>query len=145
MTSEAIFWVTRRIIIPHAEFQWSYARSSGPGGQNVNKVNSKVIFRWAIAKSASLPADVWGRFQGRYASRITSGGELVIDSEKYRDQPRNVRDCLEKLRAMLLAVAEPPKARKASRPTAGSNRRRLEEKAIRSQAKQRRRPVRSDD
>ena len=120
--------VTPELRIPLAELQFTYARSSGPGGQNVNKVNSKAVMRWAVAASPSLPGAVRERFLRKYASRLTERGELVMASQRYRDAPRNAEDCRERLRAMLLAVAHPPKPRRPTRPTRGAVRRRLENK-----------------
>src|SRR5262245_37779543 len=89
--------VNSRIHMPEAEFELSFVRSSGPGGQNVNKVNSKAVLRWNVAASSSLPADVRQRFLERYARRITGEGELVLTSQRFRDQGRNTIDVLEKL------------------------------------------------
>lgn len=137
--------VNSRIRIPLAEFEFTYTRSSGPGGQNVNKVNSKATLRWPAARSAALPADVRERFLKRFASRLTGDGEVVISSQRYRDQPRNTADCLEKLRDMLAAVAVPPKSRKRTRPTRASGERRLEKKREASGKKQLRRRPASDE
>ena len=114
-------------------------RSSGPGGQNVNKVNSKAVLRWAVGRSPSLPEAVRERFLRKYAHRLTTACELLVTSQRYRDAPRNSQDCLEKLRAMLLGVAHPPKHRRATRPTRGSVERRLQGKRRQSAAKQSRR------
>lgn len=133
--------VDARIQIPDAEFQWSFVRSSGPGGQNVNKVSSKAVLRWQPATSPSLPPEVRARFVARYASRLTTEGELVISSQRYRDQGRNVEDALEKLRGMIAEVARPPKRRRPTKPTKASVTRRLESKQARSRTKQGRRRV----
>lgn len=130
--------VNSRLKIPREEFELSFARSSGPGGQNVNKVNTKATLRWPVVHSINLPAPVKARFLARYASRLTTDGDLVITSQRFRSQAKNVNDCLEKLTAMLAAVAAPPIRRKATRPTAGSKERRLREKRARSQKKQER-------
>lgn len=133
--------VTSELRIPRHELRFSYVRSSGPGGQNVNKVASKAVLRWPVSTSPSLPAAVRARFLSRYAARLTQDGELVLSSQRYRDQARNADDCLEKLRAMLLAVAKPPKRRRATRPTASSRAERLQSKKRHSEKKrQRRRP-----
>jgi len=131
--------VTRQLQIPLAEFEITFARSSGPGGQNVNKVNSKAILRWAVQSSPSLPEAVRERFLQKYGNRFTTEGELLVTSQRYRDAPRNLQDCLEKLRAMLLGVVHPPKHRRATRPTRGSVERRLQGKRRQSAAKQNRR------
>src|SRR5690242_13852589 len=78
--------INSRIRIPHQEFEFSFARSGGPGGQNVNKVNSKALLRWPVHNSPSLPADVRHRFLTRYRSRLTTEGEIILSSQRYRDQ-----------------------------------------------------------
>jgi ribosome-associated protein len=134
--------VNAHIQIPDSEFEWTYARSSGPGGQNVNKVSSKAVLRWNVLSSPSLPPEVRARFLSRYGSRLTTEGDLLITSQRYRDQGRNVADALEKLTAMLTEIARPPKRRRPTKPTKGSVARRLESKQARSRTKQtRRRPA----
>ena len=137
--------VNDRITIPFTEFDFTFARSGGPGGQNVNKVNSKVTLRWNITSSPSLPSDVLARFRSKYHRRMTKDGELVMHSQRYRDQGRNVADCLEKLRELLLEVAVAPRRRKPTRPTKGSVQRRLTAKKQRSDRKQNRRRPNADD
>lgn len=127
--------------IPLREFSFSYARSSGPGGQNVNKVNTKVQLRWDVTHSPSLSEAVRQRFLDSFGSRVTNDGELVLSSTRYRDQARNQEDCLEKLRQMLASVARPPKTRRKTKPTRGSVRRRLESKKRKSEKKEGRRRV----
>lgn len=127
--------VSPRLTIPAGEFEWSFARGSGPGGQNVNKVNSKAILRWTPAASPSLSPEVRQRFLHRFATRLTEAGDLVLSSDEHRDQPQNMRACLDRLREMIVAVLRPPKTRRATRPTAGSQRRRLASKQQRSETK----------
>jgi ribosome-associated protein len=127
--------ITPSLKIPEAELRLSFARSSGPGGQNVNKVSSKAVLHFDVAASPSLPTDVRQRFLEQFRSRITTLGEVVIHSEEYRDQPRNIQACYDKLRQMVLSVLRPPKKRKATKPTKGSKVRRLKEKKARSDIK----------
>lgn len=128
--------VSNQLIIPAAELRLSFARSGGPGGQNVNKVSSKAVLHFDVQNSPSLPPDVRGRFLTQFASRITTAGEVVIHSDEHRDQPKNIKAGLEKLRQMILAVLKPPKKRRATKPTKGSKRRRLNDKKSRSEVKQ---------
>lgn len=127
--------VSARIRVPYAEFDWSYARSSGAGGQHVNRTNSKAVLRWRPLLSPSLPEDVRERFAAAFSSRLTTEGELIVASETHRDQARNAAECLEKVRRMLEQVARPPKVRKKTRPTLGSKRRRLAAKRADSEKK----------
>jgi len=136
--------VDERIQIPLRELDIHFVRSSGPGGQNVNKVNSKAVLRWSVARTSSLPEDVRQRFLRTYARRITQDGDLLLQSQRFRDQGRNVADCLGKLRAMLQAVAVAPRSRRATRPSRSTIERRLQEKRRRSQQKKQRAPGRDD-
>ncbi len=138
--------VTPTIQIPDGEFEFTFARSSGPGGQNVNKVNSKAVMRWSPTTSPSLPTEVRERFISRYASRLTMTGELILTSQRSRDQNRNMEDCLERLKEMILAVARKPLTRRPTKATRGSHKRRLEGKRLQSGKKRnRRRPPTNDD
>ena len=131
--------VNSLISIPLDEFRFTFVRSSGPGGQNVNKVNSKALLRWSPAASAGLPTDVRQRFIDTYKHQICHGGELVLTSQRYRDQRRNRDDCLGKVRAMVASVAAAPAVRKPTRPPRAAHERRLQEKRERSSKKTRRR------
>jgi ribosome-associated protein len=135
--------VTPRIRIPLEELKFSFSRSGGPGGQNVNKVNTKVTLRWDVQRSPSLPDPVRQRLLARYRRRTTQHGELLITSQRYRDQGRNVADCMEKLRDIVRSVASPPVPRRPTRPTRASKERRLGEKKQRSKTKKLRRDVES--
>ena len=117
----------------------SFARSAGPGGQNVNKVSSKAVLRWQVVATASLPEAVRRRFVTRYANRINVAGELVLSSDEYREQPRNTAACMERLRTMILAVLVPPRRRVKTRPPRAAVERRIKSKQQTSEKKQRRR------
>jgi len=137
--------VTRRFTIPESGLSWSASRSSGPGGQNVNKVNSKVTLRWTPVTQPGFDDGWRARFETRFATRINREGELVLHSEKTRDQIRNLADVRLRLVEMLLECRVPPKKRKVTRPTLGSKKRRVEGKRRLSQKKQMRgRPGRDD-
>jgi len=110
-----MLFVTPELQIPSTEFEFSFARSSGPGGQNVNKVNSKVILRWHAVQSPSLSIGARLRFMAQFGSRLTSEGALIITSDRFRDQARNREDCLEKLKCLLLEIVYPPKPRKKTK------------------------------
>lgn len=127
------------ISIPQDELEFTYARSSGAGGQNVNKVNSKAVLRWRPGASRAMSAPVRERFMARFGSRLTSEGDLVLMSDRHRDQGRNAADCLEKLREMIASVLTPPKKRKPTKPTFGSKMRRLKGKKDHAEKKQGRR------
>jgi len=132
----------RGIRIPEAEFHWTYVRSGGPGGQNVNKVASKAVLRWDVAGSPSLPPEVKQRLLAQLRRRITVGGELIVSSQRYRDQERNRQDCLEKLGEMIVRAALRPKVRRPSKATRASREARLRDKRRRAAAKSgRRKPV----
>ncbi|OHB70018.1 MAG: hypothetical protein A2V70_18375 [Planctomycetes bacterium RBG_13_63_9] len=130
--------------IPLREFQFTFVRSSGPGGQNVNKLATKAQLRWPVVKSPSLPEAVRQRLLRQQRRRVTSEGDLLIKSQRFRDAGRNVADCLEKLRGILAEAATPPKPRKPTKPTRASARRRLDQKRKHSQKKRQRR-LRTDD
>jgi len=137
--------VNSRIRVPRSELELSFVRSSGPGGQNVNKVSSKAVLRWGVTRNESLPPEVRARFLEKYRSRLTGDGELIVTSQRYRDQGRNVADALEKLRAMLAAVAVAPKKRRPTRPSKAAVERRIKSKQVRSRKKELRRGVNRDD
>ncbi len=134
-----MLYIADHIQIPLSEFSFTFARSGGPGGQNVNKVNSKAIMRWPVNVSPSLPDAVKTRFMTKFAGRLTVDGELVLSSQRYRDQPSNINDCLAKVTEMLRSVATRPVLRKATRPTVSSTIKRVDTKVQNSKKKQQRR------
>ena len=127
--------ISPQIRIPDGEFEWTFVRSGGPGGQNVNKVASKAILHWDLAANASLPADVKERLRALQRRRLTTEGALVIQGQRFRDQAKNVEDCRERLRQMVLQALHRPKPRKATKPSRGSKERRLEAKRQQAQRK----------
>ncbi|HEX4608089.1 MAG TPA: alternative ribosome rescue aminoacyl-tRNA hydrolase ArfB [Urbifossiella sp.] len=133
--------MTETLAIPDEELDWSYARSGGPGGQNVNKVSSKAVLRWFAARSAApIPLAAWGRMKARFPSRFTVDGDVVISSQEYRDQERNREACGTKLAEMIRGSLVEPTPRKKSKPSRAAKRRRVEDKRHQSAKKQGRRP-----
>ena len=130
--------VSPLISIPLREFDFSFSRSSGPGGQNVNKVNTKVQLRWRYQDSPHLHPGAKIRFQESFRRRINNEGELLVVSQRFRDQGRNVADCLNKLKQMILSIETPPKKRRPTKVSKGAKQRRLNDKKQHSEKKQRR-------
>jgi ribosome-associated protein len=127
--------INSQIVIPDSELIVSFARSSGPGGQNVNKVNSKAFLRWNFSASNWLPQDAKVRFEACFPTRINQAGEVLISSDQYRDQGRNLASCYEKLRQLIQAALVVPRKRRPTRPTRGSIEDRLTHKRHKSQTK----------
>ena len=127
--------VTRTVRVPVDEVALSFVRGGGPGGQNVNKVATKAVLRWTPADSPSLPGPIRDRFLRRHAARLTNDGELVLHCDEHRTQLRNRTAVLARLRSMLQGVARPPKTRRKTKPTRGSQRRRVEAKKRRGAVK----------
>lgn len=127
--------------IPDKELKFQFDRSSGAGGQNVNKVNTKATLFFHVAHSSGLPQAVKTRFVLKWKNRISADGTLVLSSDRFRTQKGNIEDVLEKFAEMLAAVAKPPKKRHKTKPSKGSIERRLTAKKIRSENKNRRKPV----
>ncbi|OON70736.1 alternative ribosome rescue aminoacyl-tRNA hydrolase ArfB [Hymenobacter sp. CRA2] len=121
------------------ELQFQTARSSGPGGQNVNKVESKVEVRFRVADSALLTDEQKQRLQEKLASRLTTEGDLIVTSQEDRSQSRNKELALQKFYEVLTKALHRPKARRATKPSAGAVRKRLESKKKNSEKKANRR------
>jgi ribosome-associated protein len=136
--------VTASLSVDEAELSERFVLASGPGGQNVNKVSTAVELRFDVRASPSLPDAVKARLARLAGSRLTQDGVLVISAQRFRSQQRNREDAVERLFALIRAAAEPPKRRRATRPTLGSQQRRLEAKGVRSGTKAMRRKPQDD-
>lgn len=131
--------VNDQLVIPDAELDVSFARSGGPGGQNVNKVETKVELRWNPGTSAVLSDADRDWLLERLASRLTQSGDLLVTSSKTRDQAKNRDDARAKLAAIVGQALERPKPRKRRRPSKAAEERRIQEKKRRAALKQSRR------
>lgn len=128
-----------RVTVRPGDMLWQFARSAGPGGQHVNRTSSKAVLRFSAANAGSMPEMVRSRLLGLVASRLTREGDLVISSQRFRDQSRNVADCIAKLTAILERACIPPKPRRKSRVPRSAVARRLDEKRRQSDKKRSRR------
>jgi ribosome-associated protein len=131
--------VTNTITLDEREISEEFVRSSGPGGQNVNKVSTAVQLRFSVAGSPSLPEEVRARLIKLAGKRVTSEGILVIDAQRFRTQLRNRQDAIQRLVDLIRKAAEKPRLRRRTKPPAGTKERRLEDKRMRSQIKKQRR------
>jgi ribosome-associated protein len=130
--------VTPRVTIPGGELAIAFSRSGGPGGQNVNKVSSKVELRWNPTTSAALTADERAWLTERLRSRLTSDGTLIVTSTATRDQLKNRDDATSKLALIVRAALDRPKPRRATRPSRSAKRRRVADKRHHSEIKRNR-------
>lgn len=130
--------------IPYHELVFKMSRSSGPGGQNVNKVNSKVQLRWNVRESSFLQGTRRARFLELFSRKLLADGTLVIQSEASRDQGRNKRECIERLGEMLAAASRPKKIRRATKPSKGAKEKRLVSKRKASDRKRLRGKVQNE-
>jgi ribosome-associated protein len=120
--------VTVKIALDEGEIAEFFVRSSGPGGQNVNKVASAVQLRFDARRSPSLPEDVRGRLERLAGSRLTRDGVIVITAQRHRTQARNREDALARLLDLIRRAAQPPLKRRKTRPPAAARERRIESK-----------------
>ena len=127
--------INSSITIPDEEVELTFSRSQGPGGQNVNKVNSKVTLHWNLTRSKSVSQRIRHRIRSKHAGKINKQGKLVLSSQKSREQHQNRADCFQKLRAIIIDALKTKKRRKPTKPTKASKRRRLDQKKRRSDLK----------
>ncbi len=120
--------INTRVVVAARWLSWTAARASGPGGQNVNKVNSKVWLTYDLRGCDALPRDAKSRLRQQARGRIDQEGRISISSQKTRDQSRNLVDARARLKALIEAALVRPKARRATKPSRGAKRRRLEAK-----------------
>jgi ribosome-associated protein len=131
--------ITPSLLIPAHELTWRFSRSSGPGGQGVNTTDSRVELTFDLAGSQALPADLKSRAMSRLSARLTNG-RLTIAAAEFRSQLRNRQAARDRLAATLAeAIAPPPRARRATKPSKGAVARRLADKTRRSDIKRLRR------
>jgi ribosome-associated protein len=128
--------------IPFHEMEFTYARSRGPGGQNVNRTNSAAILRWNLWSSQVLSAEIKERLALKLHGKLTVDGDLIIRSEVHRDQDQNRSECIQKLHEMLRKALFVPKKRVATKPTRSSKRKRLDSKKKDAETKALRQKVR---
>jgi ribosome-associated protein len=137
--------ITADMLLGAHEIELEFFRSSGPGGQNVNKVSTAVRLRFALRGSRVLPPDVKDRLARLAGRRLTDAGVLVIEAQRFRTQERNRQEALARLVEMIRKAETPPRARRATRPTAASGERRLAAKKRRGAVKRVRRVRESAD
>src|SRR3954471_19086014 len=124
--------ITDQISIDESEIEESFVRSSGPGGQNVNKLSTAVQLRFDVRHSPSFRDDVRARLERLAGKRLTNDGVLVITAQRHRTQERNRDDALNRLVELIREAATPPTPRRPTKPTKASKERRLQGKKRRS-------------
>ena len=128
LTHAIIITTMDRIKIPFSEFTFTFARSSGAGGQHINKANTKVILNWNMLETTCCPPGVLARFRDKYGQFILDNGIVQVMSQKTRSQKSNMDDCIEKIHAMINDVRLPPKIRRATKPKRSAVLKRLDTK-----------------
>ena len=124
------------IVIPDEELEWKFVRSSGPGGQNVNKVSSAAQLRFLLGQNTSLPAAVRNRLRRLAGQKLSDDGSILFKSMSERSQEQNRRAAQARLEALIRSAMVEPKIRKKTRPTKGSMERRIDSKKRRGATKQ---------
>lgn len=137
--------ITPRIHLPEDELHFDFVRSSGPGGQNVNRVATAVQLRFDAAHSPSLPGEVRQRLLHQQANRITSDGVLIIDARNHRTQERNRAEAVDRLCEVVRRAAVRPRPRHKTKPSRAARERRLQHKRAHAQKKRMRGRVRPED
>lgn len=137
--------VARGIEVPRSEATIEYSRASGPGGQHVNKTETRVTVRFDFEGTRSIPDADKERMKEKLATKLTKLGELLVSCDAYRDRARNLETAFERLEATLARAYERPKPRKKTKPSRGSKERRLDEKKRTSSRKQTRKSPRGED
>jgi len=128
--------INRKLEIPESEIEWSYVRSSGPGGQNVNRTNSCAVLRWNYLESQSLQAMAPSpSILEKLRTAATTEGDIIIRSQTFRDQERNYQECITKFIKFLTQIFYIPKRRIATKPTYSSKKKRLQVKKLLSDKK----------
>jgi ribosome-associated protein len=136
-----MIYINEKISLDESEFREEFIRSSGPGGQNVNKVATAVQLRFDVSSSVSLPDDVRERLIRIAGKKVTKEGELVIKAARFRTQEMNRKDALERLIDLVKKATVVPRPRRKTKPTKASKERRMETKHRRSEVKTMRRPA----
>jgi ribosome-associated protein len=127
--------ITPDIVIPDEELEWKFIRSSGPGGQNVNKVSSAAQLKFLLPQNSSLPVNVRNRLRGLAGQKLIDDGSILFKSMSERSQEGNRRAALGRLEALIRAALVEPKIRRKTRPTKASKERRIDSKKRRSATK----------
>ncbi len=136
--------VVAHLVIPEAELRWTAVRASGPGGQNVNKVSSKVDLRFDFEQCVALSAPLKERLRASAGSRLDGEGRIQITSQLTRNQSDNLEDARQKLADLLLAVTVVPKRRRKTKPSRAKKAARVADKRVQAQKKQSRGRVSAD-